>query len=218
MPLSVEAQYRLRLLGLKAIGDFAALPADTIAIQLGANSVTAHRLANGVDNRSINPRQRSRSLSEERQFTDPPRDSEQLTLTLVHLVDQLLPRLQGDYLFCQKVEVGLTMESGEVHELSAYLRVPTQDGGVIVRAAQRLILGALDRSGIMAINLSLANLGLGQSKQLSFFAPRQGRLDKLAGTVAQLQSRLGDGRLRRAVVRDAEAFLPERRFAFVEYQ
>lgn len=218
LPLGEEARRRLRLLGLTTVGALATLSAEAVAAQLGTEGAAAHRLANGRDERRIEPRQRARSAREEREFDEPLVDDERLGLALAHLVDQLLPRLQRDFLFCRRVAVDLRLANGQELALATNLREPTQDGETIVRAARRLIAGAACSAGITALGLSLDGLGGATGRQLSLFAPRQGRLEKLAGAVSQLQASLGSGRLRKAVVLDAAAPLPERRFALREYR
>jgi DNA polymerase IV len=218
LPLGDEARRRLRLLGLTTVGALASLPAEAAAAQLGAEGAAAHRLANGIDERRIGARQRTRSVREEREFDEPLADGERLRLAFAHLVDQLLPRLQRDFLFCRRVAVGLRLVDGHELALATNLREPTQDGETIVRAACRLAANAACSAGIVALNLSLEGLGGVAGRQLSLFAPHQGRLEKLVNAVSQLQVSLGNGRLRKAVVLDAAAPLPERRFALVEYR
>jgi len=218
LPLSAEARRRLRLLGLETMGALAALTAEAAAAQLGAEGATAHRLVNGMDERRVQPRPAPRAVAEERAFDEPLADGERLALAVDHLVDQLLPRLQGEYLCCRQVEVGLRLAGGERRELVAYLREPSQDGKTIARAVLRLVAADACREGIAGIRLSLADLGGMQGRQLALFAPRQGRLERLAEAAAQLQARLGSGRISKAVVLDAAALLPERRFALVEYR
>lgn len=218
LPLGEEARRRLRLLGLTTVGALASLPAEAAAAQLGAEGAAAHRLANGIDERRIGTRQRARSVREEREFDEPLADDERLGLAFAHLVDQLLPRLQRDFLFCRRVAVGLRLADGQELALAANLREPTQDGETIVRTARRLVANAACPAGIVALNLSLDGLGGAAGRQLSLFSPRQGRLEKLVNAVSQLQASLGNGRLRKAIVLDAAAPLPERRFALVEYR
>lgn len=218
LPLSAEALRRLRLLGLDTVGAFADLRADAVAAYLGAEGTAAHRLANGIDERKVRPRRRIRAAVEEREFEEPLGDEERLALAVAHLVDQLLPKLQQDYLLCQRVEVGLRLANGETRTLAAHLHEPSQEGEAIARAVRRLVAASSLQSGIAAIKLSLLEHGGAWGSQLSLFAPRQGKLEKLAEAAAHLRKRFGDGRLRKAVIVDAGTLLPERRFGFVEYR
>lgn len=217
LPLSSEALRRLRLLGLNTVGAIANLSAQAIAAQLGAEGTQAHRLANGYDERPITPRSRPLTFSEEREFDEPLLSEAHAALAVTHIVDQLLPQLQSEHLFCRRVEVDLSLASGEQESNVAYLRESSQDGEVIARAALR-VLQERCGSGITGIRLTLTDLQGLKGGQLSLFAPRQGRLEKLAGAVARLKSRFGGDHLRKAVITDPKALIPERRFTFVEYK
>ncbi len=218
LPLSVEARRRLRLLGLATVDQFAALKAEAVAAHLGAEGIAAHRLANGIDERGIKVSPRDRSAVAEREFEAPLCDDERLALAVTHLIDQLLPELQREHLFCRRVGVDLRLANGEMRTLVAHLREPSQDGEIIARAVRRLILASPRPSGIAALRLSLGDLGGIGGSQLSLFAPQQGRLAKLAEAACRLRQRFGEGRLYKAVILDAEATIPERRFALVDYR
>ncbi len=218
LPLSAEARRRLRLLGLETVGQFAALKAEAVAAHLGAEGTLAHRLANGIDERGIKANPRDRSAVAEREFEDHLCDDERLALAVAHLVDQLLPKLQQEHLFCRRIGADLRLANGETQTLVAHLPEPSQDGKTIARAVRRLILANPRQSGIAALRLSLGDLGGAGSRQLSLFAPHQGKLAKLTEAACHLRQRFGEGRLYKAVILDAAATIPERRFALVDYR
>ena len=217
LPLSVEALRRLRLLGLNTVGALADLPAQAVASQLGKEGTIAHRLANGIDERVVPARQSIDFVAEEREFAEPLTTEDHAFMAITHIVDQLLPVLQREHLFCRQVRVEVRLENQERQDSLANLREASQDGAVITRAALRL-LSAHCHSGITAIRVVLTELCGPQGQQLALFAPRHGRLEKLAEATSQIKSRLGEGRLRKAVIVNAQANLPERRFTFVEYR
>ncbi|MHB1133755.1 MAG: DNA polymerase Y family protein, partial [Chloroflexota bacterium] len=218
LPLSGQARRRLRLLGLNTVGALAVLPAEAAAAQLGAEGATAHRLANGRDERRLEPQRQAQVVSEEREFDEPLIDSTHAGLAIDHLVDQLLPRLQADMSFCRRLALRLRLADGQELAATASLREPTQDAALLGRVARRLLAETEPTTGIAALSLTLDELGGPEGRQLTLFAPRQGGLAKLTAAVARLQASLGAGRLRKAVVLDPQASLPERRYTLVEYK
>lgn len=218
LPLSAEALRRLRLLGIDTVGALAALSAEAVTVQLGAEGAAAHRLAGGIDERRVRPREQEREVAEEREFDDPIADEARLSLVVDHLADQLMPRLQREYLFCGQVALTLRLADGETQSLVAHLREPSQDGETVARAVKRTLGENARGSGVVAFRMTLSALGGQTSRQLSLFAPRQGRLEQLAAAASRLRTRLGAERLYKAVITDARATLPERRFTLVEYR
>ncbi len=218
LPLSAEALRRLTLLGIHQISDLAALSEEAARLQLGAEGRNAWRLARGQDERRLAPWRQERQLSEEREFDTALVSNDQFVLATRHLVDQLLPRLQGERLYCSRALLQLWFEGGEERTLNANFREPSQDSAVICRNLERVLLAAPYSAGIARLRLSLCSLGGCASRQLTLFTPRQGKLALLQATAGHLRESLQGGRLYRALLTDRNAALPERRFILVDYQ
>src|SRR5437763_14955704 len=68
LPVSVEMRRRLRLFGLRTLGELARLPQSAVAAQFGAEGTRAWELAHGVDRTPIVPYLPPRMVAERLAF------------------------------------------------------------------------------------------------------------------------------------------------------
>lgn len=94
----------LRRLGIRTLGDLAALPAAEVHARFGADGVRAHHLACGHDLPTLTPREIPTDLSA-RVELDPGVETEQILAACDPVVDQLLGRLEQDSSVCTAVRV-----------------------------------------------------------------------------------------------------------------
>ncbi|MFB8169012.1 hypothetical protein ACFC60_13795 [Kitasatospora purpeofusca] len=99
-------------LGLPTVGAFAALPAESVADRFGPTGTTAHRLARGLQPRSLVPRTEGPDLSVEQRFDPPEPLAEPLVFVARTLAERLHQRLAGAGLTCQRVAVEVVCADG----------------------------------------------------------------------------------------------------------
>jgi len=102
----------LRRLGLRTLGDFAALPAGEVAARFGAAGEAAHRLARGRDARPVTARPPDPDLSAARQFGPPEPLAEPVVFAAKALAGQMHAGLAGRGLACVRVRVQITWADG----------------------------------------------------------------------------------------------------------
>ncbi|NDU73924.1 DNA polymerase Y family protein [Actinomadura sp. DSM 109109] len=117
-PLSVldrpELADLLRRLGVKTLGDFAALPSGHVAGRFGADGTLAHRLARGEEPRPIAPVRAAADLSVRDAF-DPPADrAERVVFAAKRLAGELHEGLAAGGLACVRLEVAVGFADGRV--------------------------------------------------------------------------------------------------------
>src|SRR5438105_13383449 len=71
LPVSVEMRRRLRLFGLRTLGELARLPQGAVAAQFGAEGTRAWELAHGVDHTPIVSYRPPRMVAERLAFPAP---------------------------------------------------------------------------------------------------------------------------------------------------
>jgi protein ImuB len=106
----------LRRLGLRTLGDLAALPVAKIVGRFGAEGLLAHRLARGLDGRppATSPPQPDLRVEAE---VDPPVDRVDAAAFVARgLADDLHRRLSDRGTACTRLLVGAETEHGERHE------------------------------------------------------------------------------------------------------
>ncbi len=99
-------------LGLRTLGEFAALPAAEAANRFGAQGEIAHRLARGLDPRPLAPRPPSADLSVSVEFDPPSGQSEPVVFAAKALAERMHAGLAARGLACVRVQAQVVCEDG----------------------------------------------------------------------------------------------------------
>ncbi|WP_279436326.1 DNA polymerase Y family protein [Actinomadura sp. 7K534] len=117
-PLSVldrpELADLLRRLGVKTLGDFAALPSGHVAGRFGADGALAHRLARGEEPRPLAPVRAPADLSVRAAFDPPAEQAERVVFGAKRLAAELHEGLAAGGLACVRLEVAAGFADGRV--------------------------------------------------------------------------------------------------------
>jgi protein ImuB len=100
-------------LGIRTLGEFAALPAAEAANRFGAQGALAHRLARGLDPRPLVPRPPSVDLSVSASFDPPAWQSEPVAFAAKALAEQMHAGLAASGLACVRVQVQVICADGQ---------------------------------------------------------------------------------------------------------
>ncbi len=157
--VGARGQERLHGLGVRTIGQLAALPERTLIDHFGDAGRQLARLARGEDDRRVVPDREARSISTETTFAHDVGDPHALRAWLLDLVDQLAARLRTAGVWARTVEVKVRSSDFRTRTRSASLPDPTQQTEPLWQAAQAL----LERS-LTADVLPLRLLGVGASR------------------------------------------------------
>jgi protein ImuB len=116
-PVSVlgnpELTVLLPKLGIRTLGEFAALPAGEAASRFGAEGVMAHRLARGLDPRPLAPQPPRLDLSVQQAFDPSCEQAEPVVFTAKALAEQLHARLLTRGLACVRLQVRVCNSDGQ---------------------------------------------------------------------------------------------------------
>jgi protein ImuB len=100
-------------LGLRTLGDFAALPVRDVASRFGDTGEAAHRLARGLDSRPLATRPPSPDLSVAQEFDPPEPRAEPVVFAAKALAGRLHDGLAARGLTCVRVQVSATWADGQ---------------------------------------------------------------------------------------------------------
>ncbi len=212
--LPADLADRLALVGLRRLGDLAALPRGALGDYLGPAAPALEALARGEDDRPLRPTRPPLVLTARRELDWALDDHAQLATIATRLLAPLLATLRRQGLGTTRATLTLYGERGEVNATARTAR-PTTDGDLLLR----LLLAALPNDGagergITAVATTLISPRPFAGQQASFFDVPQGRRGLLALGVAETQRRAG-GDLGHLHPADLAHPLPERRYRFV---
>ncbi|WP_368496075.1 DNA polymerase Y family protein [Herbiconiux sp. A18JL235] len=113
-----ELQLLLWRLGIRTLGDFAALPAADVRARFGEPGARAHAKAGGADPRLVVPRVPPEVRESVSLFEPPLERIDQITFSIRAEADRFVDELAAARLVCTELVVHLETERGEVRERS----------------------------------------------------------------------------------------------------
>lgn len=144
----------LARLGVRTLGDFAAMDRERVRERLGESGVRLQELAAGADSRSVQPRVVPPQLHRELVFEVPVERSEQVAFAVRVTAEEFIARLDRERLVCTELRVELDGDRGERSE-RVWLHPGTFDAaGVIDRVRWQLAEEQTLRSGVTRVRIS----------------------------------------------------------------
>jgi protein ImuB len=129
----------LRRLGIKTLGDFAALPAADVLTRFGFDGALAHRLAGGYDHRPLAVRKPPPDLDVTEEYDDPLERVDVAAFAGRVLAERLHDRLAAHGLACTRLGIeAVTADGQELH------RVWRHDGMLTAAAIAERVRWQLD--------------------------------------------------------------------------
>jgi DNA polymerase-4 len=156
--VGAKGEKRLRALGVRTIGQLAALPERVLADHLGEVGRRAWQLAHGRDDRAVVPDREAKSISTETTFAEDIGDRAALRTWLLDLVDQLGGRLRHEGLRARTVELKVRSADFRTRTRSVSLGEATD----LTEALWRAALGLFERTVVGEV-LPVRLLGVGAS-------------------------------------------------------
>lgn len=204
-PLSIDALWELKpqvrqhllLLGIRTLGQLAAVPQRLLVEQFGPAGRWYRLLARGIDPRRVAAWQPAPFMDE----TLPIHDEEPTLPLLEEIVDDLAGRLSERLvyagLYARTVTLVAHLEGGDRRFASHHLKTPAHLRRHLSETA-RALLARINASPFRALELRVAGLGTRGVLQLSIFGEVE-RGPALRAAVARIQDRFGEGAVRNAV-------------------
>lgn len=217
LPLEAETERRLRLLGLRTLGAFAALPASATQTQFGRAGLACWRLARGLDERPVLAQQPERCLSVTRSFDDPLVDRPMVETALARVAQRLAGALAQESLAAGQLLLALGTADRATRTAELALRQPLAGAQMLAKAAGSLLNQVRLRAGVVEATLTAGRLQALQPPQLDLFSHGGDQAQRLSATLAALTSRYQGAQVLAATVAQPTARLPERCFTLRAY-
>ena len=210
LSLGKETFRRLRLLGIRTLGQLAALPITALKEQFGAEIETAYRLAQGETIEALQPSPPKRTETRSRWFDDPIEDEQVLTAVFNQMAHELAAQLQKTSFQARTLFLTLNCEDGQQQE-SVTLHQPTMEAERLMTVVQELFANFDLSSGVLGMSLTISDLLPATARQLTFF-PDTAVSAQLQHTLENLAAKYGNGRFVQPALVEHYHPLPERRF------
>ncbi len=186
----------LRRLGLKTVGQVAAMPRRTLERAIGDSLGShLHELANGVDDRRVVTHEPAKSIGSEETFTHDLDSTEEILRELLRLSDRTAERLRSSGL-CGRT-VSIKVRYSNFQTLTRARTLPAElDTAPEIYAVARSLFERLDRVGQRVRLLGVTVVGLEPGpprRQLLLLEEqaKQTRWDEVSKAVDSIRGRFG---------------------------
>jgi DNA polymerase-4/protein ImuB len=222
LSLDPDTHHRLWRLGLKTLGQVAALPETAMASQFGSEGRRAWRLAAGVISDPVTGREVPEPIVAGVDFPTPLADRGLLSHALGRLIEQALshPRRVGWRVRAVRARAGL--EQGASWMTESLLKDPSADRARILAPLATRLDQAPPTGAVEHLTVEFTAFAPGTT-ELQLFArdaasaARAGRRRALRAAVDEIKSRLARPLLYRIIEVHPWSRIPERRYALIDF-
>ena len=223
LPLDPDTHRRLRLLGLRTIGDLAALPEEAVVSQLGRAGRRLWRLAAGETAERVVGREAPEPITAAIAYFSPVAERELLAHALEQLIERALrhPRRAGWRV--QVLRARAELEHGASWLAEATLKDPSADRDRIAaplktRLEQAPPTGAVERLAVEFTGFAPGTTELQLFARDARAAARAGRRHALRTAVQEIKLRIKRPMLYHVIAVQPWSRIPERRYALIDYE
>jgi protein ImuB len=214
LPIDRAICERLHLLGIRTLGDLAALPHGPFVRRFGAQSARWHGLARGIDEVPLVPRPR-RARIERALFGEGSAACEE---ALLFALRTLVARAVDDLVALGKraceIVLSLECENGDVHDITVGVAHPTARETMLFDLIRAHLEGVRLQAAVEGLRLRIERME-GGANPLGLFSADGPDAEALSLALARLEAALGEGSVLRARV--VEGYRPERRAIYERF-
>jgi DNA polymerase IV len=185
------AASQLEAMGIRTIGQLAAVPPAHLTGRFGKHGALLVELAQGLDDRPVEPFAPPKSMGAEETFGADHRDVERLKATLRTQAERVGRELRSEGYAGRTITLKLRFADFSTITRS-HTGEPTQDGLEIYREASALLARVTLRQAVRLIGLSVSELGPAGAGQLSLLGPDAPRRERLSRALDRLLERFGE--------------------------
>ena len=219
-PLPVESLWgvgpatlaKLHRMGVLTVADLADLPIENVVAAVGrSHGAHLHALANGHDDRAVEPSRSMKSIGHEETFALDHHDRATLERELLGFADSVAGRLRAGGLAGRTVQIKVRFGDFTTITRSVTLPGPADDARTLAEAGRRLLDQVDPSPGVRLLGLSVSGLTAETGRQLTLDeAAGPGWFD-VADTVEEIRSRFGDAAIGAATAVGADGLRVKRR-------
>jgi len=181
---------RLNNWGIQTLGDLAALQVAEVALRLGPEGASLHRIAQGLDNEPFAPQLPSDSIEEGLELDYGIESLEPLAFILRGLFDRVLARLACRNLACAGLTLRLKLEPKGFDVREVTVGAPCRDPAVLLQLTRLDLARRPPEAPVVGLE-ALARPARVQTVQMDLLRPAGPPPERMAATLARLQALVG---------------------------
>lgn len=185
-------------LGIRTLGDLAALPGPAVLGRFGTEGVAARRLASGRDERPLAARTPPPDLTASAELDPPAQRVDTAAFVAKALADELHARLGALGLACTAVTIEAETEHGE-RQVRRWRHEGALSAPALAERARWQLDGWRATGGLTLLRLTPEEVRPDSGRQLGFWGGSS-ESDRVARTLARVQAMLGPDAVVRAVL------------------
>jgi DNA polymerase-4 len=196
----------LKPLGVKTIGDLAALSPYVLKSRLGSHGEALHQYARGIDDREVEPPQEAKSISRETTFAEDTLDIAFLKATLRYQSERVGAELRCGGRRARCVTLKLRYSDFETVSRSRTLKETVADDQAIFDVGAELLDKALAqrKRPVRLVGIGVSGLAGGE-RQLSMLDASAERREQLTQAIDKLRQRYGFSSIQRYAEAEQDA-------------
>lgn len=190
----------LQRVGIKTVFELRTAPRYTLSMVFGNQADDILQLAQGIDDRPVEPYTKAKSISAEETFPVDIQDKEVLLGILLHQVEEVSQRLRAEKLNARTITLKIRYGDFKTISRSFTLDKPTNITKTLFQEASGLLAewhkksaGPLRLLGFGTSGLSIEGIG----QQLLFCDPEEEKQKKVDAAFDKIREKYGDGSVRR---------------------
>lgn len=212
LPIYTEQVRQLSLLGIRTLGDLAGLPTSALLTLFGKQGRWLHQLAQGRDNRPVQPYVPPITDTALQQFESATEDRLTVEHALQTLVAGLAARLEKHGQVARQVGLTVVQDDSKEHLAELILRQPTGSGQRLVDTLTEMLRGMHLTQGVVEVEVLLGDIAQAEAQQLSLFEIAGAPREDLRSILEDLVRKYGSESFYWASLTSPDDRLPERRF------
>jgi DNA polymerase-4 len=187
-----KTEQSLKAMGIKTVGQLAAVPLEVIKNRFGNYGLMIHHFANGIDNRDVEASDQVKSISRETTFAEDTSDKVFLQSMLRYLCERVGAELRQGTKHARTVTLKLRYSDFETITRRFSSREMLDADELIFAAAINLLEQALSakRKPVRLIGVGVSNL-VGYGKQLNLLDSGPQRLERLDKAIDRIRNKYG---------------------------
>jgi len=215
LPCSDGSTERLRLLGIRFIGELTRFSKEALVAQFGSDGSLMHDLAHGIDRSPLTPRAKPEAVAESIRLDSPLVSFTEILQVCEVMLGRLLSRVREQGKLCREVSLELGFASGKPEERRLALKEPTNSSRLILSRLQNWLETVKLSSQVVEVGLSLS-LTKEQGKRLWLWSETQKTSQELVRMAEELKLRFGYQPIKKSRAVNPQPILPERRFTLTD--